>query len=146
MRRTLIAILLVAGSIVLLPPSRAFAAAARADFNGDGIGDLAVGVPFEDVDGNLDAGAVNVLYGSATGLTASGDQFWTQNSTGVLDDAEAGDAFGSSLANGDFNNDGFSDLAIGVPSEDVAGPVANAGAVSVLYGSATGLTDDGNQL
>ena len=34
---------------------------ARGDFNGDGIGDLAVGVPDENVNGAIDAGAVNVI-------------------------------------------------------------------------------------
>jgi hypothetical protein len=34
----------------------------------------------------------------------------------------------------DFNGDGFSDLAIGVPIEDV-GTVGDAGAVNVIYGS-----------
>src|SRR5262245_19446505 len=36
-----------------------------ADFNGDGFSDLAAGVPGE----NNGAGAVNVIYGSANGLT-----------------------------------------------------------------------------
>jgi FG-GAP repeat len=145
MRRLLVVIVLVAGSIVLLPGSRAFGAASRADFNGDGVGDLAIGVPDEDVGAIDNAGAVNVLYGSATGLSAAGDQFWTQDSTGVPGDAETGDLFGSSLANGDFDNDGFSDLAIGVFGEDV-GAIGEAGAVNVLYGSATGLSAAGAQL
>jgi len=33
------------------------------DVNGDGFADLAIGVPGEDVEGKIDAGAVNVLYG-----------------------------------------------------------------------------------
>ena len=41
------------------------------DFNNDGFADLAVGVPYEDVGAVIDAGAVNVLYGSAEGLQAS---------------------------------------------------------------------------
>jgi FG-GAP repeat len=45
----------------------------------------------------------------------------------------------------DFNNDGFGDLAVGAPGEDV-GAVANAGAVSVLYGSSGGLASDGQVL
>jgi hypothetical protein len=144
-RRILIFIVLVAGSLVLLPESRAFAAASRTDFNGDGIGDLAVGVPREDVGGISDAGAVEVLYGSGSGLSASGDQFWNQDSSGVPEDAETDDEFGSAVANGDFDSDGFSDLAIGVPHENVGGD-ADAGAVNVLYGSATGLSADGAQL
>ena len=133
------------------PPQGSSAGIARGDFNGDGIGDLAVGVPFEDVGNVIDAGAVNIIYGSATGLSASGNQFWTQDSPGVSDVAETGDRFGSTLAAGDFNGDGFSDLAIGVPKEDVVirsitGETADdAGAVNVIYGSATGLTATGNQ-
>jgi FG-GAP repeat len=37
----------------------------------------------------------------------------------------------------DFNNDGFGDLAVGAPGETVRGR-AGAGAVSVLYGGASG--------
>ncbi len=49
------------------------------------------------------------------------------------------------MAAGDFNGDGFADLAAGASGEDV-GSVADAGAVSVLYGSAGGLTTSGGRL
>src|SRR5439155_11997127 len=115
--------------------------------SGDGCAVVTVVVTFEDLT-VLGAGAVNVLYGSATGLQATGeggpdDQFWTQDSPGMgADGAEAQDWFGWALAVGDFNGDGFRDLAIGVRVEDV-GVVFNAGAVDVLYGSATGLQSTG---
>src|SRR5436190_14223481 len=49
-------------------------ATTRADFNGDGFGDLAVGVPGESqADGVVGAGAVSVIYGSTTGLTSTGN-------------------------------------------------------------------------
>ncbi len=117
----------------------------QADFNNDGFIDAAVGVPFEDIGAVADAGSVNVLYGSASGLTggAGSQQFW-QGAGGVPGPAEAGDLFGFSLATGDFNNDGFADLAVGVPFEDI-GSIVDAGLVNVLYGSASGLTGAGSQ-
>jgi len=126
------------------------AALATGDFNNDGYDDLAIGVPQEDLDSpfRLNAGAVNVIYGSSAGLSAIGlldgtgdpDQLWTQDSTGVLDSAEGGDAFGESLIAGDFNNDGYDDLAIGVPQEGFASDSSQAGAVHVIYGSNSGLS------
>jgi FG-GAP repeat protein len=61
-----------------------------------------------------------------------------QGKPGIEDVTEAGDFFGATLATGDFNGDGFDDLAIAVPCEAPAGAVS-AGAVSVLYGSSVGL-------
>jgi hypothetical protein len=49
------------------------------------------------------------------------------------------DVFGASLAANNFNGDGFADLAIGAPGETLAGQ-AGAGAVSVIYGTAAGLS------
>ena len=119
-------------------------ALAAGDFDNDGFIDLAIGVPGEDIGAIADAGAVNVLYGSASGLSASGGQFFSQNTPGVLGGAETEDGFGSALGVGDFNNDSFADLAIGAPSEGVGG-ASQAGAVNVLYGSAARLTATGNQ-
>jgi FG-GAP repeat len=117
------------------------------DFNGDGFDDLAIGVQQENIGAVSDAGAVNVIYGSSNGLSATSpipDQFWTQDTSNVNDLVEEGDIFGNALSSGDFNGDGFDDLAIGVPLEDVVtetrGTQFNAGAVNVLYGSSSGLS------
>jgi FG-GAP repeat len=115
--------------------------AARGDFDGDGFGDLAVGVPGEDVGGTLDAGALNVLYGSAGGLAGTGAQLLWQGH-GAPDAAGADDLFGVALAAGDFDGDGFDDLAVGVLSEDL-GAKRDAGAVDVLRGSPSGLVAAG---
>jgi hypothetical protein len=119
---------------------------AAGDFNNDSVGDLAVGVPFEQHGGGIGAaGAVNVLYGTAGGLSGTGSQLLTQDSPGVGGVAEFGDIFGGTLAASDFDDDGVVDLAVGAPGEDV-GSLADAGAVSVLYGTAGGLSGTGSQL
>jgi hypothetical protein len=69
---------------------------AAGDFYGDGRADLAIGVPLENLGSVADAGAVNVIYGSADGLTSKSDQFWTQALTGTGTSA-AGDQFGLAL-------------------------------------------------
>jgi FG-GAP repeat len=115
----------------------------NADFSNDGFADLAVGAPGESIGSIVNAGAVNVLYGSATGSTGTGSQFFTQNTAGVGSTAEAGDTFGNALGVGDFNNDGFADLAIGAAGESSSRH--EVGAVNVLYGSAAGLTGTGSQ-
>jgi hypothetical protein len=117
-------------------------ALAAGDFNHDGFADLAAGAPTEDVGALQFAGAVSVLYGSTAGLTTSGARLFTQ----VASAAEVGDEFGWALAAGDFNHDGFADLAAGAPSESVPGAAAAAGAVSVLPGSTGGLTATGARL
>ena len=112
---------------------------ARGDFNGDGIADLAVGSPGEDIGAIQDAGSVTVIYGSANGLSATApiaSQLWHQDSTGIVDTNEPGDAFGSGLASGDFNGDMFADLAISAPGDN---------AVHWIFGSNAGLVSTNNQ-
>ncbi|MFN7963351.1 MAG: hypothetical protein U0002_18970 [Thermoanaerobaculia bacterium] len=121
------------------------AALAWGDFNGDGFDDLAVGIPGE----NNGAGFVDVFYSNGNTLTTNGQQLFSQDQTGGADEgSENGDEFGAALASGDFNHDGFDDLAVGSPGEDLPELFAanctlftceDAGAIHVIYGSATGL-------
>jgi hypothetical protein len=112
---------------------------AKGDFNCDGIGDLAVGVPDENTGGQTNAGAVIVIYGSPTDLAAADprvlpSQYFSQGSDGIPGDPEEDDHFGAALAAGSFNGDDCSDLAIGVPFEDIDG-FDDVGAVDVIYGT-----------
>ena len=113
------------------------------DFDGDGRMDLLVGVPEESVGAIAAGGLVHVIYGS--GGWSHNDGFY-QNTSGWPDVSESGDRFGSALTTGDFNNDGFDDMVIGVPYEDLGGSnqLVDAGIITVAYGSASGLTNPVN--
>lgn len=101
-------------------------------FNADDIMDLAVGVPAKEENSSvLKGGAVHIYHGQSTGfITTVPDQFWNQSAAGILGAAEKEDCMGAALAAADFDNNGFTDLAIGSPGED-----EDAGAVRVLYGT-----------
>ena len=119
---------------------------ADTDFDGDGFADLAIGTPGDRVGGGARGGTVRVLYGAATGLGSVRIQVWSQNSAGVQDSSEEGDQFGASVETGDFDVDGFSDLAIGAPGESYVRGLQHDGVVHVIYGSAAGLSSAGNQV
>lgn len=59
-------------------------------------GDLAIGVIGEDA-GRANAGAVNVIYGTARGLRGPGAQRWHANARGIKGVAQKGSWFGAAL-------------------------------------------------
>ena len=140
-RTILLATALTTGLLTALPATTATAAPAAgptADFNGDGYGDVAFAAPYAKVDGKGMAGYVAVVYGGATGLDPAKNTVISQNTAGVPGAAEAEDTFGEAIAPADLNGDGYTDLAVGSPGEDV-GDDADGGSVTVLWGSAGGL-------
>lgn len=118
-----------------LPNDNLGQALASGDFDGDGRDDLAI-ADYESLTGEKE-GSVHLLYG-IQGPVSPNTQIRDFDPATGASDREIGDGFGEALAAGDFNGDGFVDLAIGIPYED-AGLVPDVGAVLVLYGSQEGL-------
>ncbi|GAA4889180.1 FG-GAP-like repeat-containing protein [Streptomyces coeruleoprunus] len=118
------------------------------DINGDGYDDLAIGQPNSTESGHLaKGGAVATVMGSSAGLTSTGRKTFHQATTGIPDSDETGDSMGASVSVGDVNLDGYADVLVGVPGEDLTrGGVAqsNAGQAILIRGSATGMTATGS--
>lgn len=108
------------------------------DFNNDTFPDLAIGIPYKDANAHGD-GMVMVFYGSPNGLRTTGSERLTQKMAGTT--YQDADNFGLVLTSGDFNGDGYDELAIGVPHKDI-GIKTSCGIVVVYYGSAGGLVPD----
>jgi hypothetical protein len=122
------------------------APAAPFDLDGDGYGDLATGVPLATADHHYGAGAVSVLYGSRRGVSAAGNRLVSQSTAGVVGGSESLDQFGTSVASGDFDADGFADLAVGAIGEDRPSDGTKPfGAVTVLPGSEAGVSGAGSR-
>lgn len=109
-------------------------ALAAGRFDGDACDDLAIGAPFEDVQAYTNAGRVYVRYGDASPSTFSrGVRVGpTYSGTDHVDDW-----FGKSLAAGNFDGDGYDDLAVGAPGTNYG--ITDGGYVHVRHGSTSGL-------
>jgi hypothetical protein len=102
------------------------------DVNRDGYSDVVVGAPLRDVGVIADVGAVYLYLGSHLGLSSVASK--------VFNGTSRGDEFGDALKSaGDFNGDGFADLAIGTYLASPMGRVS-AGTVSIYFGSDIGLS------
>ncbi|WP_353717494.1 FG-GAP-like repeat-containing protein [Dyadobacter sp. 676] len=106
-----------------------YSVASAGDFNGDGLSDVLVGIPFYDASNSTykDAGMARLYYGSAQNIiaTSSPKDFLTSN---------PGDNYGISVATaGDINADGYSDIIIGVHQFDDG--ENDEGAAMVWYGA-----------
>ena len=131
-----------------------FSLAAGVFFAVDGADDLAIGEPRANSTFATDRGRVVCLDFDPETLPVNPaaniipwpptDRQWIQQGVnGTADGGEAFDRFGWSLAAGDFDDDGFDDVGVGVPDEDLflndaEGTPQNCGMTHVFYGASGG--------
>ncbi|MEV8510665.1 FG-GAP and VCBS repeat-containing protein [Actinoplanes sp. NPDC051475] len=128
---------------VVLPTAPTLAAAPAApapifDFNGDGYPDLASSADSATINGVAGAGALAVVYGSATGLRYDAASIISQATPGVPGDPTPQGSWGVFDGAGDLNGDGYDDL--------VVHPLNPARTKYVLWGSKNGITGAGTVL
>ena len=100
------------------------------DLNGDGVTDLVVGSPGENAFGELDRGALFVLFMNPDGTAQSSQKIGHETGGGPT--LPEGSPFGQSLSSlGDLDGDGVTDLAVGASADDTGG--TNRGAVYVMF-------------
>ncbi len=110
-----------------------------ADFNMDGFDDLAVGAPDENTGVTESAGAVNIILGSADGLTSDNNNIFGQTTGNISSEPAANEFFGFALASADFNGDDFADLAVSAPGENLENSL---GVIHILFGNEGGLSTE----
>jgi Domain of unknown function (DUF1929)/FG-GAP repeat len=111
---------------------------ASSDFNGDGRSDAVVADPYADPGGVTDAGQVTVLYGNSGTIGGGSVDTLVQGSDSVGNTPSTNDRFGTTLGAADLDNDGYADLLVGTPYEDINGQ-PDSGLAQIIWGSSSGL-------
>jgi alpha-tubulin suppressor-like RCC1 family protein len=109
--------------------------AVAGDVNGDGYSDFMIG----SMGHNSNAGCVYVVFGgnyTYNDLYMDDNTTYAGHATRIYASNSSGSMLGFSLCNGDFNGDGYLDIALGAPYAQGVAPdyVPAAGRVYVLWG------------
>jgi FG-GAP repeat len=109
-------------------PTPAFARSiATADFNGDGLSDVAAEAPQDSVHAPLDdtawidSGLVKAIYGTATGITVERNQTWDYDVPGVPRAPKPFSDMGLAVTFADLGRGRWDDLVFAAPSDGVSG-------------------------
>ncbi|SFE39277.1 integrin alpha [Nitrosomonas sp. Nm166] len=120
-----------------------FSVSSAGDVNGDGFADVIVGTHTPvDLDSNYNAGSSYVVFGKASGFSATLNLSSLDGNNGFrLDGASESQSSlyysDTSVSNaGDINGDGFDDVIVGIYSADPNG--IHSGSSYVVFGKATG--------
>ncbi|MFN0150428.1 MAG: FG-GAP repeat protein [bacterium] len=118
---------------------RTGSALAAGDFDGDGIGDIAVGSPRAEVRAydSEHVGAIHLLFGGADFRDRHADGL--TNAATKIRGTREGQGVGGFMASGDFNGDGKSDLLVGSPwTTESDSLLTEGGAAYLILGRARG--------
>lgn len=115
------------------------ASAAVKDLNGDGYGEVVVGLPGEDVGTAPDAGGVLVFKGRVSGITGADTKVIGQSTENVPGVDEKGDAFGGEVHIVAAAKSVPATLAVAAPGENTG-----QGGVWLFKGSSSGPVASGS--
>ncbi|NCG42734.1 MAG: hypothetical protein GWO84_04265, partial [Euryarchaeota archaeon] len=105
------------------------------DFNADGYDDFTYSNPSANSNGLIENGQATIYFGAPTGPN-------TTQADIIINGDSSDDRSSSGIAVGDYNGDGYDDLALGTPGFDALGNDSdNHGKVEIYLGNSNGLSN-----